>query len=725
MKTKFSVSTAILSIIVLAGGLMAALVSLLLYSHNVRDTTQDRIALIEEIYLQLDATEIGLLMARRSEKDYLLRRDEKYLARHATTMTRTRAAFAEVQSELPKVPELADTRASLTGVGAAIDAYEASFAALAAANLKLGLDENSGLEGQLRKAVKDAEGTLEALDQPEMQVKMLMMRRHEKDFIMRQAPKYLDRLNARVEEFRQFPASYYDTPSQQAEIIELMETYRQSFADYVAQSLAEKELRAEVSSHYADAEPLLEAAHHHVRDLLHQVREEGAAASSAAQTNALRAAIGGSVVFLLVALLLAQRIARPLKRIDEVLKKMMQGDFTPVAPTSAISEISAISQAVAGFRKAEAAKQELTREIATVISACGAGDFSRRITTGGADTGDSGLSDGVNTIGEVAEKGLGDVLRVLNAVADGDLTQRMPAGQKGVFGEIAEAINNLTGSLESVVRKLAGSSEMLNNTSEEIAAAVADASRRGEASAASLEETSAALQDVSDTVRETSGNAQDARQFVNEAQGRAEATRSVGEQTVAAMQRIKDSSDAISKITGLIDDVAFQTNLLALNAGVEAARAGEAGRGFAVVASEVRALAQRSSEAAKEISTLIRSSQDEVTSGVQLADETGAALGEIFQTIAQAADKVSEIADNTTDQSCKITEVNVSLEALDRDSQHSAAMLEQTAASGQMLREEAASLAQAIAGFRLNEENGAPQWVDPGSDPSTATARAA
>jgi methyl-accepting chemotaxis protein len=713
MKSRITVSTAILSIIVLAGGLMAALVSLLLYSHNVRDTTLARSSMIEGIYLQLDATEIGLLMARRAEKDYLLRRDPKYLDRHAATMTNIHAAFAAVQSDLPQVPELSETAASLPDLGAAIAAYEATFHELAEANIVLGLDENSGLEGQLRAAVKAAESTLETLNQPEMQVKMLMMRRHEKDFIMRQDTKYLDRLNARVEEFGQFPTSYYQNAAQQTEILGLMETYRQTFADYVAQSMKEKELRSGVSARFSDAEPLLDAAHHEVRALLDIVHSEGEAASTAAQTNALRAAIGGSVVFLLVALLLAQRIARPLKRIDSVLTKMMKGDFTPSAPKSAIREISAISQAIAGFRDAEAAKQELTEEIATVINACGEGDFSRRINTRGSAAADNSLSEGVNTIGEVAEKGLSDVLVVLNAVADGDLTQRMPDGQKGVFGEIAVAINNLTSNLETVVRKLAGSSEMLNNTSQEIAAAVADASRRGEASAASLEETSAALQIVSDTVRGTADSAQNARQFVNDAQGRAETTREVGEQTVAAMQRIKDSSDAISKITGLIDDVAFQTNLLALNAGVEAARAGEAGRGFAVVASEVRALAQRSSDAAKEISTLIRSSQEEVTSGVSLADETGASLSAIFETIAQAANQVNEIAENTTEQANGISEVNVTLESLDRDSQQSAAMLEQTAASGQMLREEAASLAQAISGFRLAEDVGAIQLQEP------------
>ena len=713
MKPRFTVSTAILSIIVLAGGLMAALVSLLLYSHGVRDDMQQRVAGIEEIYLSLDEIELEFLMARRAEKDFLLRRDEKYTIRHAETMDRIKATYASLTRQMPEVAELSASVKQLNQIGASIEAYDASFIALAGSNKRLGLDENSGLEGQLRKAVKNAESTLKELDQPVMQVKMLMMRRHEKDFIMRQAPKYLDRLNARVEEFRAFPASFYDSAAQQKEILGLMDVYQKSFAAYVEESLKEKQLRKEVSGHYANAEPLLAAVHTDVRGLLDQVRTRGKTVSAEAQTNALRAGIGGSILFVAVALLLARSIARPLKQTDTVLKKMMQNDFSPEIPKTSIREIAAIANAAGEFRKAEAAKQQLNGEISEVIAACGEGDFSRRIATSGGGS-DSGLGQGVNTIGEVAEKGLGDVLRVLDAIAEGDLTQRMPAGQKGVFKDIAGAIDNLAGSLETVVRQLAGSGDMLNNTSQEISSAVADASQRGESSAAALEETSAALQIVRDTVHDTASSAQDARQFVNDAQTKAEATREVADKTVSAMQRIKESSDAISKITGLIDDVAFQTNLLALNAGVEAARAGEAGRGFAVVASEVRALAQRSSDAAKEISTLISSSQSEVTGGVELVDEAGEALVAILQTVTQAAEKVNEIAENTTEQANGISEVNVALEALDKDSQRSAAMLEETAAAGQMLRDEAASLARAIAGFRLEPAAPAAPAAEPG-----------
>ncbi|MFW8596221.1 methyl-accepting chemotaxis protein [Cribrihabitans neustonicus] len=715
MKSILTIRTAILSIIVLAGGLMFAQVSLALYSHGVRDRMQAQVTMVEKIYIHLDETELKFLMARRAEKDFLLHRDPEQAARHAETMADLKATFDEVVEEISTVAALSGNEAELAAIGKAITSYETAFHALTASKTRLGLDENSGLEGELRAAVKNAEATLKELDQPVMQVKMLMMRRHEKDFIMRRAPKYLDRLNARIEEFRAFPASYYESPAQQKEILGLMDTYQKSFAAYVAETLREEALRGEVASHYDTAEPLLAKVHQKVREELAFEQAHSKELSAAAQSNALNAGIAGAILFIALALLLARSIARPLQRTDLVLKKMMQQDFTPELPKSRIREISAIATAVGEFRKAEDSKHQLTAEITSVIEACGEGDFSRRIADRGADRQFGGLSQGVNTIGDVAEKGLGDVLDVVGALAKGDLTRRMPTGQKGIFKEISEAIDNFADNLEGIIRQLAGSSAMLNNTSTEISSAVADASRRGESSAASLEETSAALQTVSDTVRDTAGSAQEARAFVNDAHTKAESTREVAEQTVAAMQRIKDSSDAISKITGLIDDVAFQTNLLALNAGVEAARAGEAGRGFAVVASEVRALAQRSSDAAKEISALINSSQAEVTSGVQLVDEAGNSLAAILETVSRAVEKVNEIAENTVDQSNSIAEVNTALDSLDKDSQHSAAMLEETAASGQMLREEAARLARAIAGFKIEEEGSAPPARAPGS----------
>jgi methyl-accepting chemotaxis protein len=434
---------------------------------------------------------------------------------------------------------------------------------------------------------------------------------------------------------------------------------------------------------------------------LDAVLHESDVVSQKAQASSKWAAIGGASIFAIFALLLARGISRPLKRIDVVLKDMMVEDFSKEMPKSGIRELSAISEAVGDFRKQEETKVHMTREISKVIEACGVGDFSRRIDTAGSVGVFKDLGQGVNAIGEVAQKGLGDVQEALETLATGDLTHEMPQGQKGVFKDISDTITHLTDSLDGMVRQLSASSQVLNHTSQEISSSVDDASRRGEISAASLEETSSSLQTVAQTVNHTAQSAQEARTHVNNAQQKAESTREVADQTVAAIQKIKESSDAISQISGLIEDVAFQTNLLALNAGVEAARAGDAGRGFAVVASEVRALAQRSSEAAHEINTLISSSQTEVANGVDLMDETGSSLGEIMQAVEQVVGKVREIAENAVDQSTGLKEVSAAVESLDSDSQKSAAMLEETAASGQVLRGESENLVRAVDGFTL------------------------
>ncbi|WP_405117470.1 methyl-accepting chemotaxis protein [Phaeobacter sp. BS23] len=262
-----------------------------------------------------------------------------------------------------------------------------------------------------------------------------------------------------------------------------------------------------------------------------------------------------------------------------------------------------------------------------------------------------------------------------------DLTQRMPEGQKGIFKEIANAVDNLSDNLTGMVQQLSHSSEVLNSTAAEIAAAADDASRRGETSAASLEETAAALQTLDDTVRGTAEGSEQAKDIVRDAFTQARTTSELASQTISAMQRIEDSSGAIAKITDLIEDLAFQTNLLALNAGVEAARAGEAGRGFAVVASEVRGLAQRSADAVQEINQLIDVSTHEVAQGVKLVDQTGTALASIQSSVEAVVGKVEQIAATTVEQSNGLSEVNTAVVSLDQNAQKNSAMLEQTAAA--------------------------------------------
>jgi methyl-accepting chemotaxis protein len=253
--------------------------------------------------------------------------------------------------------------------------------------------------------------------------------------------------------------------------------------------------------------------------------------------------------------------------------------------------------------------------------------------------------------------------------------------------------------MRSIVTNTSG----LRTGTEEITQASDDLSRRTEQQAASLEETAAALDEITATVRKTAEGAKQARDVVSQTRSDAEQSGEVVRHAVAAMSSIEQSSQQISQIIGVIDEIAFQTNLLALNAGVEAARAGDAGRGFAVVASEVRALAQRSAEAAKEIKTLISTSAKQVGAGVKLVGETGESLGRIVIQVAEITTVVTEIAASAQEQATGLHEVNTAINQMDQVTQQNAAMVEQSTAASHALAQETSELVRLTERFQIGD----------------------
>ncbi|SFS37846.1 methyl-accepting chemotaxis protein [Brevundimonas viscosa] len=292
----------------------------------------------------------------------------------------------------------------------------------------------------------------------------------------------------------------------------------------------------------------------------------------------------------------------------------------------------------------------------------------------------------------------------LRTLAEGDLTVRLGDDVPAAYAQLRDSFNAAVARLQAAMADIAANAGAMRAGSGEISHAADDLSRRTEQQAASLEETAAALDQITATVNRTASGARQASDVVQAARGDAETSGVVVRDAVAAMSAIEQSARQISQIIGVIDEIAFQTNLLALNAGVEAARAGDAGRGFAVVASEVRALAQRSADAAREIKTLISASTSQVGSGVQLVGQTGEALQRIVGRVAEIDGLVSEIAASAQEQATGLQQVNTAVNQMDQVTQQNAAMVEESTAASHSLAQEAESLAASVARFRIGDE---------------------
>ncbi len=348
------------------------------------------------------------------------------------------------------------------------------------------------------------------------------------------------------------------------------------------------------------------------------------------------------------------------------------------------------------------------------------GEF-KRSAKGGADVWIQGSYNPIlDTTGKVVKviKFALDVTRRVEAVsniggalsglAGGDLAHRIDRPLTPELDKLRLDFNSAVETLQAAMQKVDHSARTIDGSTAEIRTSSADLSRRTEQQAASLEETAAALDEITATVRATADGAKQARSIVSNAKVNAEQSGRVVQQAVDAMGGIEKSSREISQIIGVIDEIAFQTNLLALNAGVEAARAGDAGRGFAVVASEVRALAQRSAEAAKQIKTLISSSGDQVQQGVALVGQTGESLNRLVTQVSEIDGIVGEITSSAEEQARGLGEVNAAVNQMDQVTQQNAAMVEEATAASHELAKETSELGRLVGQFNIGGQAYAP-----------------
>jgi methyl-accepting chemotaxis protein len=379
--------------------------------------------------------------------------------------------------------------------------------------------------------------------------------------------------------------------------------------------------------------------------------------------------------------------------------------YRPFLPTGMVGQFRQGAEVINAARKSMESRagetERLQGEVTGLVEAAAAGDLQCRLAVDGKSGFMRQLAEGINTLVERTGEACLQTARAIGAMARGDLSAHMDGRYEGVFGELQRDTNRTMDTLRDVATQLAQSAESVQAASAEISEGSRDLAARTESQAATLEETAAALQQITATVRQNADSAGAASRLAEAARDTAAAGGDVIGRAMRAMAQIEQSAARIADIMSLIDEIAFQTNLLALNASVEAARAGEAGKGFAVVAQEVRALAQRSASASKDIKTLIGASGQQVAAGAALVNEAGGSLTQIVGAVEKVTVIVAEIATASTEQARGIDEVNVAVANLDQVTQRNSSLVEETSAAANLLAEQAERLGGIVRFFQL------------------------
>ncbi|MEK9969204.1 MAG: methyl-accepting chemotaxis protein [Ferrovibrio sp.] len=438
------------------------------------------------------------------------------------------------------------------------------------------------------------------------------------------------------------------------------------------------------------------------------------------------AAIAVSVMLALY--IVIATLTRPISRITGVMNTLATGN-TGVAVTGSErgDEIGEMAKAVQVFKDSmiarEAAETQIAQqreeaerrraerearekaageEIAVLVNKVAQGDLSGRINESGKEGFFLSTSQELNRLTAVLQTMAGELAEVMGAMSHGDVTRSVRGEYHGVFGQLKASANGMAERLRDFAGRLTSTAQSVKSASTEISSGSQDLASRTESQAASIEETAASMHEITTTVKQNADNAQAASQLAVAARDTAEKGGSVVANAVKAVTQIEGSAQKISDIVGLIDEIAFQTNLLALNASVEAARAGEAGKGFAVVAQEVRALAQRSANASKDIKALISESNAQVKTGASLVNQTGSSLIDIVTAIKKVSDIVAEIAAASREQATGLDQINTAVGSMDEMTQRNAALVEETTAAAQTLNNQAVQLAELVGFFKVD-----------------------
>jgi methyl-accepting chemotaxis protein len=602
----------------------------------------------EVIADKADALKVGTLEMRRREKDFLLRKDLSYAKAYQAEAEQVSAALADLQS----LPSAAPIGQALTKLAQDLGETRKQFDRVVEMNTTLGLTETEGLEGQLRKAVHAVEKEINAAGLDALTVKMLMMRRHEKDFMMRGGDKYIKSVDERRAEFDALLAQTSLDAATKAKLSSEMDAYQSSFRDYAKTAEVLGSEAGRLSELFSGMEPTLEAVFQFAAEGM-VAAEKQFAESRSAVWSFFMGALGVSLALaLLLGFLISRSITGPLGRMTETMSGLAEGDTSTEVPyTSSSNELGRMARAIEVFRVNAIRNRELEAEQARRDQLAAA--ERRQLMQSIADEFDANVGEIVETVSAASTE--------LSATA-------------GAMAEVSSATNERAMTVSAAAEQASANVQMVASATEEMSA--------------SVNEINAQVERASVVAKRASGDVA---------------------RTAEQMEALARMADRIGEVISLISDIAAQTNLLALNATIESARAGEAGKGFAVVASEVKQLANQTASATDDISKLIAEIQGQTRTSVQAIGSVGQVIRDLDEMAAAIAAAVNEqgattreVARNVSEAAGGTRHVSANINAVSDAAQETMAASTQMRSSAESLSDQASRMKLEVSRFLAN-----------------------